>query len=82
MRGGIAPPADDAELQTIAEQAATLVHPMRITANDSDRFRVAATILRQQTLQSRILEVLTDGTVREVSSTDLLTRVPVPFVLR
>ncbi len=74
--------ANDPELRAVAEQAATLVHPMRITEIEPGRFRVAATIMHQQTLQNRTLEVFDDGTVTDVSSTNLLTRVPVPFVLR
>lgn len=73
---------DDPASAAIAEQAASLVHPPRVTATDSGRFRVVVTVMRQQTLASRILDVAPDGAVRDVSSNDLLTGVPVPFVAR
>ena len=68
--------------QLIAEQAETLVHPMRVTGDPVDGFRAVATVMAQQTLQSRVLQVSATGTVEQISSTDLLTDVPVPYSLR
>ena len=68
--------------QLIAEQAETLVHPMRVTGNPTDGFRAVATVMDQQTLQSCVIQVSSTGTVERVSTTDLLTDVPVPYALR
>lgn len=68
--------------QLVAEQAETLVHPMRVTGSAADGFRVVATVMDQQTLQSQVIGITSTGMVESISTTDLLTDVPVPYVLR
>jgi hypothetical protein len=72
----------DAGLLAIADQAQALVHPLKSAVKDSGGFQVEATVMHQQTLQSRVYEISVDGAISELSSTDRLTRVPVPYVVR
>lgn len=72
----------DAELRAIAEQAKTLVHPLKSATAGSGEFQIEATVMHQQTLQSRVYLISVGGAVREMTSTNQLTRVPVPYVVR